>query len=290
MNRSPVGIPNDGDGRPRRFSLAGAMNKWALYLAPEGLAWPKGNTPSTHILKLDPPEYKHVSFNEAFVSYLVKKVKIPVVSVEASTQYSLILRYDRFKDQDGVVRRRHQEDLTQALGYPPSKKYQREGGPTLAKVASLVRRVSSSPVRDIELLIRWQIINALIGNFDGHAKNLSLIWDEGTIHLAPFYDLVSTGVYRGTSQELAFDFGGTHEVGQIRDSNIRQFAQDVGVSVKLVNLEFWEILSELKKQTQISLEEFHQTYGRLQLLDEVVRDIYQRICRLEHNLHRLPSS
>jgi hypothetical protein len=91
-------------------------------------------------------------------------------------------------------------------------------------------------------------------------------------------------VYSGTSHELAFAFGGTHEVGQLRDSNINQFAKDVGVSPKLVNLELQRTLTSLKNQARESLEEFQQTHGRLQLLDEVVKGINQRIRRLEHNV------
>ena len=279
-----LAIPDDSEGMPRRFSLAGAMNKWAVYLADQGLAWPKGDTPSTHILKLDPIEYKHVSFNEAFVSFLVKQVTIPVVSLEPYPQYSIIRRYDRFKDKTGLIGRRHQEDLAQALGYAPSRKYQREGGPSIAEVANLVRRVSTFPARDIEFLIKWQIMNALVGNFDGHAKNLSLVWEDGTLGLTPFYDLVSTGVYGGTTKELAFGFGGTHEVGQIRNANINQFAKDMGVSVKLVNRELQGIISIMKSQGRKSLEEFQQIYGSIQLLDEVVKNMYQTIRRLEHNL------
>jgi serine/threonine-protein kinase HipA len=43
----------------------------------------------------------------------------------------------------------------------------------------------------------------LVGNMDGHAKNLSLITIGKRTRLAPFYDLVCTTVYPNLSQKPA---------------------------------------------------------------------------------------
>src|SRR5690606_23377918 len=51
------------------------------------------------------------------------------------------VRYDR-AEIDGRWRRRHQEDLCQALTIPPEKKYQADGGPGIATIAQLL---SSNP-------------------------------------------------------------------------------------------------------------------------------------------------
>jgi serine/threonine-protein kinase HipA len=48
----------------------------------------------------------------------------------------------------------------------------------------------------------------LVGNMDGHAKNLSLLTSGKRTRLAPFYDLVCTTVYPNLSQKLAFRIGG----------------------------------------------------------------------------------
>jgi serine/threonine-protein kinase HipA len=208
-----------------------------------------------------PIEYKHVSFNVAFVSFLVKQINIPVVSLDPFPQYRSIRRYDRFKDKAGLTGRRHQEDLAQAQGCAPSRKYQRDGGASIAQAANLVRRVSTFSARVIEFLIKWQIMNPPVVNSDGHAKSLSLDWEDETLGLLPFYDLVSTGVYGGTTKELAFGFGGTREVGQKRNAYSNQFAKDMGVSAKLVNCELQGIISVMKNQGRKSLEEFQHIYG-----------------------------
>ena len=51
--------------------------------------------------------------------------------------------YDRVRDEDGTVWRLHQEDFCQALGVPSEKKYQSEGGPSLADCFELIRGASS---------------------------------------------------------------------------------------------------------------------------------------------------
>jgi serine/threonine-protein kinase HipA len=85
-------------------------------------------------------------------------------------------RYDRYPDA-GRVMRVHQEDLCQALGAPPTKKYQSDGGPTARDIAELLRRAMSTPGADraVQRFADALIWNWLIGGTDGHAKNYSLL-------------------------------------------------------------------------------------------------------------------
>lgn len=45
-------------------------------------------------------------------------------------------------------------------------------------------------------LYDYVIFNALIGNHDAHAKNFSLLYVGKIPVLAPFYDTLSTAVYK----------------------------------------------------------------------------------------------
>ena len=56
--------------------------------------------------------------------------------LEDDTHAAVIVRYDRAID--GTARRIHQEDLGQALGYPPWQKYEKSGGPGIAAVGQLL--------------------------------------------------------------------------------------------------------------------------------------------------------
>lgn len=63
---------------------------------------------------------------------------------------------------------------------------------------------------DRETLFRWAMANATIGNYDGHAKNVSFVYVAAeTVRLAPAYDVVVTSVFSGLDQTLALSFGGT---------------------------------------------------------------------------------
>ena len=102
-------------------------------------------------------------------------------------------RYDRAIDAARNVSVLHQEDMLQALRLHPMYKYQSEGGPSIRIIADLLRAEVMSPERDLASLADWQILNYLLGNWDGHAKNLSLLYKPGVEapSLAPFYDIVS---------------------------------------------------------------------------------------------------
>ena len=68
-----------------------------------------------------------------------------MVARTAVTQFEgesaiVVERYDR-RLLDGRLLRIHQEDVCQALGVRPDRKYQNEGGPGPGDVARLLRRV-----------------------------------------------------------------------------------------------------------------------------------------------------
>lgn len=114
--------------------------------------------------------------------------------------YLLTDRYDRIRDDDGNIRRLHQEDFCQALTIPSDTKYQSEGGPSMADCFILIRDASSAPAPDLIALLDAVIFNLLIGNHDAHAKNFSLLYmPDRSIRLAPLYDLVSTVFLPGTN-------------------------------------------------------------------------------------------
>jgi len=54
----------------------------------------------------------------------------------------VVERYDR-TEANGAVRRFHQEDLCQALSFPPRKKYETDGGPGATATANLLRAHAS---------------------------------------------------------------------------------------------------------------------------------------------------
>lgn len=262
-----------------RLSLAGAQQKWPVLFKDGQLYFPEGTYASSHILKFASPNFKGVPHNEAYVTFLAGKLGLPVMPVVPFDAYSLTPRYDRFHDSLGRIGRYHQEDFCQAQGFPSNQKYESEGGPTLAMCAQTLREVSSQPGADILKLIRWQILNVLLGNSDGHAKNLSLLHKEGGVHLAPFYDLVCTRVYPGLSRDLAMRVGGQSDPGHLTRDNWEQLARDVAVRPNLVFNVLRETTESLTSRLTDLTHEFSQEYGespRIDLFRVAIRDQTRR--------------
>lgn len=194
LRSAPLGI-----GKRVRISLAGMQEKLLLTLRPDR-TWgrPVDGTPSTHILKPAIREYPDSVENEAFCMRLAARLGLEVPEVETITtslgqKLLVVTRYDRIINEDGGVERVHQEDLCQATGRPPSRKYEEDGGPSWREVAGVVQAFDSE---GLDALVRAMALHVLIGNGDGHAKNLSLLHlPSGKLQLAPLYDLLSTLSY-----------------------------------------------------------------------------------------------
>lgn len=184
-------------GTPMRLSLAGVQDKLAVVAEDDGrLRLPHRGEPSTHILKPDSRRIRGLRDAEALGLALARELGLDAASsrlVEVLDRPALLIeRYDRIHAPDGTRQRLHQEDFCQALGYPDGLKYEAGGGPGLAACSALVRRLALGPAA-VQGLLDWVVFNALIGNADAHAKNLSLLCDrDGRRWLAPLYDLVPT--------------------------------------------------------------------------------------------------
>ncbi len=156
-----------------RLSLAGSQTKLPVIIDNKKIALPLGNTPSTHIIKPEPQRFPGLVANEYFTMRLGAAIGLPVPSVAWRLLEDLpcliVERYDRDHDPaDQRVIRIHQEDFCQALGYPPERKYQEEGGPLLRECFQLLRDWSTLPALDLLTLLDGVIFNMLIGNADAH--------------------------------------------------------------------------------------------------------------------------
>ena len=208
--------------------------------------------PSTHILKFPNRDYRDLPENEALITSLANHIGLQ--SVEArlyrirDIKTCLVSRYDRIEIADGVIQRLHQEDICQSMGLPSSMKYEIEGGPTFSKCYQFIRGVSTEPIIDCDQLLKWFVFNLLIGNADAHGKNLSLLYHaDGSIRLAPFYDLVSTLSYKNLSRDMAMRIGSRSDPGKIGPRQFDTLAKECGVRpvwLRALVLDMAEIVSE----------------------------------------------
>lgn len=230
----PLMVGTDG----LRLSLAGAQDKLPIIVHNNEICLPLGSTPSTHILKPEPDGFAGLATNEIFCMTLARAVGLNVPNIEyrpiGEKPCILVQRYDRATDEDGRTIRLHQEDFCQALGFPPERKYQVEGGPTLSDCISLLQDWSTTPVLDIPDFINGLIFNVLIGNADAHGKNLSLLYSGGKRRLSPCYDLVSTLAWPDLSKNLAMKIGGCESVNAFTIGDWKKMAKKTGLGWPMI--------------------------------------------------------
>ncbi len=184
-----------------RVSLAGVQSKLLLTRLEDG-RWvlPADGVVSTHILKPAHRDLPDTVVNEAFCMNLaarsgLKAARTTILSF-AGTEVLVSERYDR-RLEVGTIRRMHQEDACQALSVltiVPEHKYEEFGGPTLVGIARLLEQWGDAQSK--EELLRQIAIHVIVGNADAHGKNVSFLHQEdGTVGLAPVYDIMSTEYY-----------------------------------------------------------------------------------------------
>lgn len=217
-----------------RLSLAGAQEKLAVVVENGRIGLPRGNTPSTHLLKPAIPGVEDSVANEAFCMRLAAAMGIPTAAVAMGEvqgrAYLLVARCDRVRDASGHPARLHQEDFCQALGVVPEMKYQNEGGPGLAACFDLIRRVTRPSATSLLRLLDVVIFNALVGNHDAHGKNFSLLHRQAVPELAPLYDCLCTAAHADLSQQMAMKIGSKYAFDEVWPCHWQQLAKDAGLS------------------------------------------------------------
>jgi serine/threonine-protein kinase HipA len=128
--------------------------------------------------------------------------------------------------------------MCQALGLHPARKYEKDGGPGVLRIADLLRENSSNPEEDVRTFLDAFAFNWLIAGTDVHAKNYALLLGaRGAVRLAPLYDLASILPYRGIDvkkAKLAMKIGGEYRLANINLRNWRRLATEVGVEEELI--------------------------------------------------------
>jgi serine/threonine-protein kinase HipA len=165
-----------------RFSLAGAQPKTALFFERTRWGVPSGRTPTTHILKPPTGDRGGHAENEAFSLQLARASGLIVPNSRVlyfKDEIAIVVeRYDRMRNGRGWSRI-HQEDMCQALGLHPTRKYENDGGPGVRRIVELLRNQSSSPDEDVQSFVDDIAFNWLIAGTDAHAKYYSLLLGKG---------------------------------------------------------------------------------------------------------------
>ena len=184
-------LPDDEDAY---FSLGGYHAKTTLHW--KGGEWgrPSGNVPTTHILKPSPVGRPGQAVVEHLCLATAQRLGLPAadseIAVYGEHPAAVVTRFDRTQTS-GEWTRIHQEDMCQALGHPPSQKYEKGGGPGIAAIGDVIKRFSTDPEADLRSFRDAVLYSWIIVNRDGHARNYSILIQSGSVRLAPLYDINS---------------------------------------------------------------------------------------------------
>lgn len=239
LSVAPLGLQRDDDFR---ISIAGAQEKTALLW--DGGQWikPHGITPTTHLFKTpigqlsNGMDLSDSVENEYFCLRLLKALGLAVNDAEIRTfgraKALVVTRFDRAWEGERLIRL-PQEDCCQALGVPPTRKYQSEGGPGISDIAGLLKG-ADSPREDQATLFKAQLVFWLLGATDGHAKNFSIFLRPGGRYaLTPLYDVMSVQPTLDRRQlerkqmKMAMALGNKNHYG-VDDIQARHFVQSAG--------------------------------------------------------------
>ena len=256
---APLGI---GDDREFRISIAGAQDKTALLHLKGKWHVPHGTTATTHILKpqigdRDGRDLTHSVENEHLCMRIVAGLGIPVAQTEirdfAGVRALVVERFDRQWTRDKRLLRVPQEDCCQALSIPPTRKYQRDGGPGMADIFGFLKG-SDDPDNDQLIFLKAQIVFWLLAAVDGHAKNFSVVLHPGGgFQLTPLYDVMSAQHLFDCKQiqrrdmKLAMSVGNNrhYHIHEILPRHYYQTADRAGVPESMVALALDQIGDDL---------------------------------------------
>ena len=252
---NPLGMQHDDDWR---ISIAGMQEKTS-YLDIDG-KWqvPEGATPTSHIFKPAMREGPHGAdfsdspWNEWLCLMLCTELGLPVARAEIlffdDKPVIAVERFDR-RWEDGILYRLPQEDLCQAFGVPPTRKYESNGGPGIPAILDFLNR-AAAPHDDRRLFFKAQIVFCLLAALDGHAKNFSIFLTPDGFRLTPLYDVMSADPYYSPYEvKLAMAIGHRryYRLRQIARRHFYQTGRSAGFHEQDIDELFAAIAGELDR-------------------------------------------
>ncbi len=266
-----------------KFSLAGAQDKFAVVYEKNKLYLPLDGRPTTHIIK---PHVRYFSsthdspFNEFFCMRLAKAIGLNVPTVDIiEGEYPLFIveRFDRIPNPLGISRI-HQQDFCQAQGITSLKKYESDGGPSFRDNYNLIKNNSVAPIPDLNQLLKWLIYNLVIGNNDSHSKNLAFLQTKEGLRLSPFYDLLTTSVYKELKeQHFSFVMGGQNEWHKLKRKHFDILSNELHLKSDVIPKLAMKLLSDVEKKLPGLFAGFNERFADVKTANIIEKEIHKRV-------------
>jgi len=293
------------DGKVR-LSVAGYQDKLQVLAEDGRLFLVDGSLSSTHILKPETrnPNTPFMVANEHYCMTFAARMGLPVAPValrRTPEPILLIKRFDRVVEpsQDNpqramFVRRRHVIDGCQALDLPVTFKYERNFGNTrdvrniregvsFEKLFSLTPHLDN-PAAAHTFMVRWALLQLLIGNSDAHGKNFSFFVRQTSLEPTPMYDLVSVNAYgEAVEQDMAMAYGDIFRLEEVSAYAMADFAHRTRTRPSLLAREMTRMAKKaLKLAPELARAEIYADAER-----ELVQRVSDFICTQANHLLKL---
>ena len=304
LTQAPLGVDREQEFR---ISVAGAQEKTALLRMDGQWHRPVGTTPTTHILK---PQLGQIPSadgmidmsnsvdNEHYCLKVMEASGLSVAQTEIVTfgrrRVLVVERFDRHWRSANQILRLPQEDCCQALGLPPTLKYQSDGGPSAGDILGLLRG-ADNPQQDQQDFFKSQILFWLIGATDGHAKNFSIFLKPGgRFSLTPFYDVLSAqpAVDAGQIAQNRFRLAmsaGTNRHYRMGETTGRHFVQSgkaAGLGSDLIREAIATLIERAPQAAADTLEKMPDDFAK-NVHDSVAAALEKRAAELLPSLDEL---
>ena len=258
LGTNPLGLYADEDDF--RISIAGVQEKTAFLRIDNQWQLPLGPTPTSHIFKPAMKEgpngadFSDTPWNEWLCLVLCRTLGLETANAEVrlfdGKPVIVVERFDRTW-QESVLYRLPQEDICQALGVPPLRKYQSDGGPGIVEVLEFLNG-AVAPHEDRMIFMKAQIVYWLLAAIDGHAKNFSIFITPGGYRLTPLYDVMSAAPYpefHTQKIKLAMALGdkGYYRLSQIQLRHFYQTGQKAGLREQDMESIFSDLATRMKE-------------------------------------------
>ena len=145
----------------------------------------------------------------------------------------------------------------------------------------MLDRWSVAPLDDRESLFRWAVANAAVGNYDAHAKNVSVVYEvPERLRLAPAYDVVVTTVFASLDRTFSLSFGGTTHPQALTPASVRVAAREFRLPERRVRELAAVVVHAVRAALPGVLHEVAALHGdasMLEALDRAVRETSQAL-------------
>ena len=281
---NPLGMQDNTD--EVRISLAGVQEKTAFLWMNQQWQLSLGATPTSHIFKPamkqgpNGADFSDTPWNEWLCLNLCRSLGLNTANTEVlqfgGKPVIVVERFDRLW-KGKVLYRLPQEDMCQALGISPIRKYQSDGGPGIADILDFLNG-SQSPREDRLRFMRAQIVFWLLAAIDGHAKNFSIFLTPGGFKLTPLYDVMSVAPYPEYSPhkiKLAMAVGNNrhYRIKGIQQHHFYQTAQKAGIAKQDMDELYADILSRIRP----AIREAEDTAARAKMPQKTADAIFAGI-------------